>query len=139
MPVEKPHFEGALAPVGDGKRDLGSSAETTPEAEASSQAAPPVVRPAYPPAAASPTQIGDHGIRYDFNMGARVLVPSGNWRLRLRDLDKGNILFETTKGDVFVSSTKRYYVRFSVEAWKDGISVFEHEYSAAGREVLIQF
>ena len=66
-------------------------------------------------------------------MGARILVPSGNWRVQLRDLDTGNILFETTKGDVFVNSSKRYFIRFRIEAWKDGESVFTHEYDATDR------
>jgi len=103
------------------------------------QSAAPVVKPAYPPPASRPTQVGPHELRYDFNLGARVLVPAGNWRVELRDLDTGNILFETKNGGVFVNSAKRFFVRFRIEAWKDGASVFVHEYNAAGREVLIQF
>jgi autotransporter strand-loop-strand O-heptosyltransferase len=138
--LEKQVSEGVVALAGDGQADVAmSSAKPNPEAEPSSQAPVTPSRPAYPPAAATPTQVGNHGIRYDFNMGARVLAPSGNWRVQLRDLDTGNILFETTKGDVFVNSTKRYFIRFRIEAWKDGVSLFQHDYEAAGREVLIQF
>ena len=72
-------------------------------------------------------------------MGARVLVPSGNWRVQLCDIDTGNILFETNKGGVFVNSSKRYFIRFRIDAWKDGESVFTHEYDATDREVLVQF
>jgi autotransporter strand-loop-strand O-heptosyltransferase len=96
-------------------------------------------RHAYPLPAATPTQTGPHGILYDFNMGVCVDVPAGSWRVQLRDLDTGNILFETDKDGVFVSSAKRYFIRFGIEAWKDGVSVFRHEYDAAGREVLVQF
>jgi autotransporter strand-loop-strand O-heptosyltransferase len=96
-------------------------------------------KPAYPPPAPSPTQAGPEGIRFDFNMGARILVPEGNWRVQLRDLDTGNVLFETSKGGVFINSAKRYFVRFRIEAFKDGASVFVHDYDATGREVLVQF
>jgi len=138
--LEKQVSAGVVALAGEGQPHVAtSSAEPNPEAEPSSQAPITPSRPAYPATAPSPTQIGDHGIRYDFNMGARVLVPSGNWRLQLRDLDAGNILFETDKGGVFVNSSKRYFVRFRIEAWKDGESVFTHEYDATDREVLVQF
>src|SRR5580692_10228418 len=109
MFLEKQVPEGVVALAGDGQPVATISAEPNPEAEPGSQAPVTPIRPAYPPAAATPTQIGNHGIRYDFNMGARVLVPSGNWRLQLRDLDAGNILFETDKGGVFVNSSKRYF------------------------------
>jgi colanic acid biosynthesis glycosyl transferase WcaI len=138
--IEHQVSESVVARAGDGELELKtSSAEPNQKAEPGSQAAVTPARPAYPPPAASPTQLGNHGIRYDFNMGARILVPSGNWRVQLRDLDTGNILFETTKGDVFVNSSKRYFIRFRIEAWKDGESVFTHEYDATDREVLVQF
>jgi autotransporter strand-loop-strand O-heptosyltransferase len=80
------------------------------------------------------------GIRFDFNQGARVVVPEGQWRVRLYDLDTANVLFETnTNGGTFISSAKRYYVRFGIEVWQGENSVFRHEYSAKDREVLIQF
>jgi autotransporter strand-loop-strand O-heptosyltransferase len=98
----------------------------------------PAPKPAYPPAAAQPTQQGPRGISYDFNRGARVLLPTGDWRVQLRDLDTGNILFDTTSKGAFVSSTKRYYVRFGIEVWEAGESIFKHEYSATDQPVLIQ-
>src|SRR5579863_3470767 len=110
-------------------------------AEPPSAAAPPAGAPrsAYPAPAEIPTQEGPRGIRFDFNLGARVVVPPGNWRVRLSDLDSGNILFETETKGAFINSAKRWFVRFRIEAWEDGNSVFVHEYSAANREVLIQF
>jgi autotransporter strand-loop-strand O-heptosyltransferase len=95
---------------------------------------------AYPAAAATPTQQGPKGIRFDFNLGARVVVPEGNWRVQLHDLDTGNILFETnSSGGTFISSSKRYYLRCAIEIWQGKTSVFRHEYSAESRDVLIQF
>ena len=41
---------------------------------------------------------------------------TGKWRVRLRDLDTGNIVFQSENQGAFVSSANRCYVRFSVEA-----------------------
>jgi autotransporter strand-loop-strand O-heptosyltransferase len=103
-------------------------------------AAPPP-KPAYPPPAALPTQQGIKGVRFDFNEGCRVLMPETAfpWRVRISDLDTGNILYETELKAGRVSSTKRYYVRFGIELWQQGESVCRYEYSAAGQAVLIQF
>jgi autotransporter strand-loop-strand O-heptosyltransferase len=102
--------------------------------------APEAVKAAYPPPAALPTQEGPRGIRYDFNLGARISLPEGgDWRLVLRDLDSGNILFETKNQGAFIASSKRFFVRFGFEVWEGGESVLAHEYNAAGRDVLIQF
>ena len=115
------------------------SATVAAASTAASRSAPPPTRPAYPAPAASPTQVAVDGLCFDFNLGARVLVPEGAWRIELRDLDTGNILFQSSKGGVFVNSAKRYFVRFRIEAWKDDVSVFRHDYDPADREVLIQF
>ena len=103
-----------------------------------------VVRPEekgpYPAPAPRPTQAGPLGIRFDFNLGARVSIPEDKpWRVRLRDLDTGNILFESSPGATFINSTKRYYVRFGVEVLDGEKAFFQHEYSAEGREILVQF
>ena len=115
----------------------------------SSAAAAPVeqMKPPYPPPAGSPTILTDSGVRFDFNQGARVLLPNretGNWRVRLRDLDTGNILFESVNKGAFVASAKRYYVRFAVDVWiidDAGVAtqVVAHEYDCRGKDVLIEF
>lgn len=103
---------------------------------------------AYPPAAGRPTQVGPEGIFYDFNEGCRVLLPAretGSWRARMRDLDTGNILFESENKGAVIRSSKRWFVRFSLEIWsidEDGAQprvVLNHEYNATDRDVLIQF
>lgn len=96
------------------------------------------VKPAYPPPASIPTQQGPRGLRYDFNLGCRVTLPAGNWHVRLRDLDTGNILFETDSKGALILSAKRYYVRFSIDVWDNGEHIFRHEYEASGRDVLVQ-
>jgi autotransporter strand-loop-strand O-heptosyltransferase len=113
---------------------------TTP-ADLASQSRPAKApsRAAYPPAAEQPTQIGPDGIRFDFNLGCRVSLPPGDWRIRLRDLDTGNILFESENTGAFVNSAKRHFVRFRIEAWRGGEPAFRHDYDAEGRDVLVQF
>lgn len=95
--------------------------------------------PAYPPSAGVPTQRGPLGIRFDFNLGARVTLPDGRWQARLRDLDTGNILFESEIRTGGFMSSKRFFVRFGIEVRRDDAIVFEHEYDARGRDVLVQF
>ncbi|WP_035376223.1 autotransporter strand-loop-strand O-heptosyltransferase [Acetobacter nitrogenifigens] len=106
------------------------------------------IRP-YPDPASRPTQEGPSGVRFDFNVGCRVAVPhpeSGDWRVQLRDLNTGNILFDQTgiKGAT-IHSSKRWFVRFGVTVWKSGREggpgeeVFRHEYDARGKSVLVQF
>jgi autotransporter strand-loop-strand O-heptosyltransferase len=116
----------------------------TPTPSTIDSAAPPVsvsaaAKPkgSFPEAPAVPTQEGPLGIRFDFNQGARVKVPDGAWRIQLRDLDTNNILFNAATKASFVVSSKRFYVRFSIEVWKDEVSVFRHEYDATDREVLV--
>ncbi|MDA8253875.1 MAG: autotransporter strand-loop-strand O-heptosyltransferase [Rhodospirillales bacterium] len=94
---------------------------------------------AYPAPASQPTQVGPHGIRFDFNEGCRVTLPAGDkpWRVVLRDLDTGNILFRTDLASGAVNSTKRYYVRFRIEVSQGEQAVLVHDYDARAREVLI--
>jgi autotransporter strand-loop-strand O-heptosyltransferase len=104
-------------------------------------------RPAYPPPAARPTQQGPKCIRFDINQGARVVLPArveGRWRIRLRDLDTGNILFQSENQGAFVASAKRFFVRFGIDVWEldeagAAAPVLAHEYDASDRDVLIQF
>ena len=44
-------------------------------------------------APAIPTQEGPMGIRYDFNDGARVLLPKGKWHVQIEDDETDNIIF----------------------------------------------
>jgi autotransporter strand-loop-strand O-heptosyltransferase len=96
----------------------------------------------------APTQEGPLGLRFDFNEGARVLLPpreGTTWRVRLADADTGNVLFDTEMKSGLVRSAKRWFVRFHVEVWErqdeasEWLSVFAHDYDARGREILIQF
>ena len=99
---------------------------------------------AFPAPSSVPTQEGPLGIRFDFNDGARVVLPEegGPWRVRLSDLDTGNILYETEIKAGRVSTAKRYYLRVRIEVSRKGAEGYEpvlrHDYSAKDREVAIQ-
>ena len=88
-----------------------------------------------------PTQEGPLGLRYDFNFGCRVALPetSHPWRVRLSDLDTGNILFHTELKAGRINSSKRFFIRFRLEVWQNGEHLLTHDYSARDRDVLIQF
>jgi autotransporter strand-loop-strand O-heptosyltransferase len=118
-----------------------TQAQPAPGPQPAAKPAQPQPRPAYVPAVAIPTQEGPHGARFDFNEGCRVALPETGkpWRVRISDLDTGNILYETEIAAGRVSSTKQYFIRFRVELWQAGESLLAHEYSAEGQEVLIQF
>jgi len=124
--------------------DLGASAPISGPAPASEEAEN---KGPYPPPAPVPTQLAAQGIRFDFNFGARVVLPNrvdGKWLVQLRDVDTGNILFESQNQGAFVSSAKRFYVRFGIKVWAvddAGVAteVLVHEYDARDRDILIQF
>lgn len=115
---------------------------TSPQQSVSAQSpSPGDDKPPYPASAWPPTQEGPHGVRFDFNDGARIALPDAKspWRVRLSDLDTGNILYDTTIAAGRVSSAKRYYLRARIEVWQGDASVLTHDYSAEGRDVLILF
>lgn len=88
-----------------------------------------------------PTQQGPLGIFYDFNDGARMLLPEGNWHIRIEDNETGNVIDELDSSGGLVQSSIRYYVRFRIRVWKKDESnpVFEHILNLAGRETQILF
>ena len=132
----------AAAPAGESAaRHAVDPTAPIPAASTSPAATPASVEGIAPTVAEQPTQKGPRGIRFDFNDGCRVLFPEADhpWRVRLSDLDTGNILFETELKAGRINSTKRYYVRFRLEVWQQGEYLFAHDYSAAGRDVLVRF
>ncbi len=84
---------------------------------------------------------GKEGILYDFNDGARVLLPKGNWHVILTDADSGNILFscDTTHG--WVISSKKYFVCFRIIVFRQGetVPVLDEVMDLSGKSVLISF
>lgn len=92
-----------------------------------------------------PTQSAPKEIRYDFNLGARVMLPKrekGLWKVTLQDLDTGNILFQGQVAGGTVSSSKRFYVNFkiTVEEIENNVTrqVFNHQLDLIDKKVVIQ-
>jgi autotransporter strand-loop-strand O-heptosyltransferase len=126
------------------------SSEVASPAESGAPGNGAVIQPnksSFPPPADLPTQLGPQGIRFDFNHGARISLPNrteGKWRVRLRDLDAGNILFQSDNQGAMVTSTKRFYIRFGLDVWSiddagNATEVMTHVYDARGKDVLIHF
>lgn len=67
-----------------------------------------------------PTQFGLMGIRYDFNDGARVWLPNGQWHVEIRDADTGNVLFSCDTDEGWVTSAKKFFVRFNIKVYQRG-------------------
>ncbi len=88
-----------------------------------------------------PTQEGPLGIRYDFNDGARVLLPKGQWHVMLTDEESGNILFACDADEGWVVSTKKYFVQFGIKVWIRGedTPILDHVMDLKDRPVLLKF
>ena len=79
----------------------------------------------------------DNEYTRDFNDGARLRVPMGNYHVMFTDLDTMNVLFESDFSDAVASSTKKYYIRFRVELWKDGQLILTHDLNLKDKNVHI--
>jgi autotransporter strand-loop-strand O-heptosyltransferase len=122
------------------KSPLSLIAPVASAAGPASAAAEPPPKQHFTPPAELPTQLGPDGLRFDFNFGARVAAPDGKgpWRIRLSDLDTGNVLYETTIPKGWVNSAKHYYIRARIEAFAGDRLVLAHDYDCRDKEVLIQ-
>ena len=126
-----------------------SAAEAAPRAPEGAHAAPATsasgsapADPFYIPPPEVPTQEGPRGIRYDFNDGARVLLPPGAWHVQIEDDESGNILFACDAEGGWVLSTKKYYVPFRVRVWDRAdlkTPVLDHLMDLRGKPVLVKF
>lgn len=79
------------------------------------------------------------GLEFDFNYGARIKVPAGNWRVKITDHDWFVTLYDAKADNVLVTSTKKYYVNFGLEIYLDDQLILRHDLALAGKKVLIKF
>ncbi len=91
------------------------------------------------------------GIAFDFNHGARVQVPKGPYHVRLIDRDACLTIYEADADGVIVTSTKKFYVDFTVEVSqqvakeghkseeKERKVIFRHDYDCRGKNVRMKF
>jgi len=89
----------AAQSVADAPPSLLSASTVEPQSGFITESAAASVKRAYPPPAELPTQEGARRLRFDFNDGCRVHLPESEhpWRVRLTDLDTGNVLFDRTQ------------------------------------------
>jgi len=93
-----------------------------------------------------PIRDAGQGIRFDFNWGARVLLPKmpeGRWRATLTDLDNSTIIFQGELEEGHLSSTKKFFIRFAIDVERiasDGTTTkaLRHEFDARDQYVLVQ-
>lgn len=78
---------------------------------------------------------GIDGLKIDFNCGLRMVVPQGNWHVRIGDYDSGEIFFEQDLSEVVLISWEKYYIRWSIEVLRDGNLVFSHVFDPTGQRV----
>lgn len=79
------------------------------------------------------------GVTFDFNYGARVQVPEGNYSVKLIDLDACLTIYSAVASNVMVTSNKKYFIEFRIEVYKDDKLIFAHNMDLKDKKVLIEF
>lgn len=84
-------------------------------------------------------ETGLKGIAFDFNLGIRVSLPEGNYRVRFIDRATHLTVYDAKASGVTATSTKRYFVDWRLEVWDGEDMVFSHAYLAKDKNVLMKF
>lgn len=79
------------------------------------------------------------GLKFDFNYGLRVQIPSGDYRVRFVDTDACLALFDSKVSGTLITSTKKYFLQLHLEVYEGEKLVFEHDLDLKGKNVLIKF
>lgn len=82
---------------------------------------------------------GIHGIKFDFNYGARVTVPKGEYRVKLIDRDACLTVYNAQASGALVTSSKKYFVNFRIEVYEKDKLIFAHDLNLQGKKVLLKF
>lgn len=82
---------------------------------------------------------GIEGIRFDFNYGARVVVPQGNYHIKFIDKEACLCVYDAAASGVLATSNKKYFIDFRIEIYKDNDLIFAHDLDLKGKKVLIKF
>ena len=92
----------------------------------------------------APTQqSGVPGIAFDFNYGARVTVPQGEYRVKFIDRDACLTLYDAPASGVICTSAKKYFINFRIEVYQKQQGqdklIFAHDLDLKGKKVVIKF
>ena len=91
------------------------------------------------------------GCSFDFNYGARIQVPQGDYHVRFIDRDACLTVYDADVNGAMATSIKKYYVRFGIEVYekvpkkhgkKDETElklVFSHDYDCRNKNVRMKF
>lgn len=82
---------------------------------------------------------GISGIKYDFNYGARVTVPQGNYRVKFIDMKDCLTVYDAAASGVIVTSNKKYFIPFRIEVYQQDQLIFAHDLNLKNQKVLIKF
>lgn len=82
-------------------------------------------------------ETGIEGLRLDFNLGLRLDVPEGNFRVKIGDADSGQIFFDKYISGGRLISIEQYYIRWQVEVFLDEEKIFDHTLNLEGQPVYI--
>lgn len=79
------------------------------------------------------------GLEFDFNYGARVKVPEGDWRVKITDRDAGVTLFDEKVSGAMVTSVKKYFINFGLEIYLKDKLIFFHDFNPTRKRILIKY
>lgn len=82
---------------------------------------------------------GIAGISFDFNYGARVTVPQGEYRVRFIDRKACLTVYDAPASGVLVASSKKYFIDFRIEVYEKDKMVFAHDLDLRSQKVLLKF
>ena len=99
----------------------------------------------FDPPPAPTMETGIEGMAFDFNLGLRVSLPKGNYRVKFIDRTAHLTVYDAQASGVTATSTKRYFVDWRLEVWEraegssDESLIFSHDYLAKDKNVLMKF
>lgn len=82
-------------------------------------------------------ETGIDGLRLDFNLGLRLDVPEGNFRVKISDADSGQIFFDKYISGGRLISVEQYYIRWQVDIFLNDGKIFSHTFNLERQNVVI--
>lgn len=80
---------------------------------------------------------GIDGVKLDFNVGLRMEIPAGNWRVKISDVDSGIVYFHEYISDTRLNSVETYFVNWKVQIFRDDKKVFDYALNLKDKPVLM--
>lgn len=82
---------------------------------------------------------GFPGLRLDFNLGLRLDIPEGNFRVKVSDFDSGQLFFDKYISGGRLLSFENYFIRWQVEVFLDDEKIFSHTFNLENKPVAVTF